>query len=265
MRAGDIDGPPRENAVGLGPSVTLAATRIVRRQMHVKRLRTSSRTSSIKGGSISISQDSGSEVAHRMTRSCPGSGQSRRCGRQHRDGCRTVASLNAIWSDGKRRQAPDDYRPGECHHPGGARRAASRVAGGLGAEDPDPPWQRATRTPVAVSWRLARSEGIASGPPAIVSATPRTYPRPGPRPWFRRTPADLHVTSTVSRSISEPKSACYGRSWVQPMCAGCHGPVDHITPEVRQMLADRYPKDRATGFTLGEIRGWYWVEMPKPH
>jgi len=28
-------------------------------------------------------------------------------------------------------------------------------------------------------------------------------------------------------------------------------------------LRDRYPKDRAIGFKEGEIRGWFWVEMPK--
>jgi hypothetical protein len=32
---------------------------------------------------------------------------------------------------------------------------------------------------------------------------------------------------------------------------------------VRAVLAERYPADRAIGFANGEIRGWYWVEMPK--
>ena len=50
----------------------------------------------------------------------------------------------------------------------------------------------------------------------------------------------------------------------RPMCAGCHGPIDKISPGVLQVLADRYPTDRAVGFREGEIRGWFWVEMPKP-
>jgi hypothetical protein len=33
---------------------------------------------------------------------------------------------------------------------------------------------------------------------------------------------------------------------------------------MRQLLAERYPADRAVGFEEGQIRGWYWVEMPKP-
>ena len=27
---------------------------------------------------------------------------------------------------------------------------------------------------------------------------------------------------------------------------------------------ERYPRDRAVGFTNGEIRGWFWVELSKP-
>jgi len=49
----------------------------------------------------------------------------------------------------------------------------------------------------------------------------------------------------------------------RPMCAGCHGPADGLSPAVKSTLADLYPVDRAVGFKEGEIRGWFWVEMPK--
>jgi hypothetical protein len=52
----------------------------------------------------------------------------------------------------------------------------------------------------------------------------------------------------------------------QPVCAGCHGPGQSLTPGVRAALTARYPADRAIGFKNGEIRGWFWVEVPKkPH
>jgi hypothetical protein len=47
-------------------------------------------------------------------------------------------------------------------------------------------------------------------------------------------------------------------------CLECHGPVERLSPTVRATLADRYPVDRAIGFREGDIRGWFWVEMPKP-
>ena len=117
----------------------------------------------------------------------------------------------------------------------------------------------------AVSWRLARAEGIASGRTSDRLRNPTNAAPPWAAPLVEANagrPArgvdgfavDLGGKVGVLRPIV-----------LQPMCTGCHGPVDRISPEVRQVLADRYPRDQATGFTPGEIRGWYWVEMPKPH
>ena len=50
----------------------------------------------------------------------------------------------------------------------------------------------------------------------------------------------------------------------QNSCLNCHGPLERISPAVRALIAERYPADRAIGFAEGQIRGWYWVEMPKP-
>ena len=47
------------------------------------------------------------------------------------------------------------------------------------------------------------------------------------------------------------------------MCISCHGPIDRLDPAVRAALAARYPADRATGFFEGQIRGWFWVELPR--
>lgn len=49
----------------------------------------------------------------------------------------------------------------------------------------------------------------------------------------------------------------------QSMCAACHGPADGIAPSVKTAIATRYPADRATGFKDGDLRGWFWVELPK--
>jgi hypothetical protein len=63
---------------------------------------------------------------------------------------------------------------------------------------------------------------------------------------------DLGDAVGVLRPISE-----------RPICANCHGPADRLAPAVRKELADRYPADKAVGFKEGEIRGWFWVEIPK--
>lgn len=46
------------------------------------------------------------------------------------------------------------------------------------------------------------------------------------------------------------------------MCLACHGDAGSISPEVRGSLASDYPEDRATGFSEGDLRGVFWVELP---
>lgn len=45
-------------------------------------------------------------------------------------------------------------------------------------------------------------------------------------------------------------------------CLACHGSPDTIDAEVKAALAAKYPKDEATGFKEGDLRGWFWVEVP---
>jgi len=45
-------------------------------------------------------------------------------------------------------------------------------------------------------------------------------------------------------------------------CLMCHGPEETLEPDVRAALAEQYPEDRATGFAEGDLRGWFWVEVP---
>ena len=49
---------------------------------------------------------------------------------------------------------------------------------------------------------------------------------------------------------------------IQAQCLMCHGPEDTIPPVVKDALAEHYPKDQATGFQDGDLRGWFCVEVP---
>ena len=49
---------------------------------------------------------------------------------------------------------------------------------------------------------------------------------------------------------------------VQPRCLVCHGDPATFEPEVRAVLAKRYPEDRATGYRAGELRGAVSVRVP---
>lgn len=46
---------------------------------------------------------------------------------------------------------------------------------------------------------------------------------------------------------------------IQGMCLSCHGPREKLAPEVREVLDARYPRDKATGYSAGQLRGAFTV------
>ncbi|MDP2878119.1 MAG: DUF3365 domain-containing protein [Sulfuricella sp.] len=49
---------------------------------------------------------------------------------------------------------------------------------------------------------------------------------------------------------------------VQDVCLKCHGTDDTIAPNVKDALKAEYPHDKATGYTLGQIRGGFSIKRP---
>lgn len=116
---------------------------------------------------------------------------------------------------------------------------------------------------IGVIQRIGRQEGIAAGRTGDRLRLPTNAPKPWAAALVQANAGrqardvdgfavDLGETVGVLRPIAH-----------RPVCAACHGPADALSPDVRDALGASYPRDRATGFTEGEIRGWYWVEMPK--
>lgn len=49
---------------------------------------------------------------------------------------------------------------------------------------------------------------------------------------------------------------------IQENCLVCHGAANAIAPEVKAQLAALYTGDSATGYAVGDLRGWFWVAVP---
>jgi hypothetical protein len=115
----------------------------------------------------------------------------------------------------------------------------------------------------AVAQRIGRYEGIAAGRTSDRLRNPTN----APKPWARAIVTDYagrRARDVEGFAVDLGDKLGVLRPIAQrPACAGCHGPADGLQPAVRQALADRYPVDRAVGFAEGEIRGWFWVEIPK--
>lgn len=48
---------------------------------------------------------------------------------------------------------------------------------------------------------------------------------------------------------------------IQPLCLSCHGSAESIPEGVKAELAAHYPRDQATGYVVGAIRGAVAVKM----
>jgi hypothetical protein len=111
--------------------------------------------------------------------------------------------------------------------------------------------------------RLGREEGIAAGRTSARLRTPMNAPRPWAAPIVAKY-ADAKAAAVDGFAVDLGNKVGVMRPVLhRPTCAPCHGLDEQLDPKVREELKDRYVKDRATGYKVGDLRGWIWVEIPK--
>jgi hypothetical protein len=109
----------------------------------------------------------------------------------------------------------------------------------------------------AMAEKVGRSHGVRIGRTSTKLRNPSN-----------RTPA--WAEAQVAAQVAEPrfiKAPDGGMRALLPIrlgeaCQVCHGPEKDIAPGVRSALKKKYPQDQATGYQAGELRGWFWVEVP---
>jgi hypothetical protein len=111
-----------------------------------------------------------------------------------------------------------------------------------------------------ITREVAESEGVAVGRTSHRVRNPEN----APREWAR---AIVAQSEGLSADAAEPHVVDLGDriGVLRPigtldMCTQCHGSA--LDPELEAKLAELYPEDRATGFEVGDLRGWMWAEVP---
>jgi hypothetical protein len=82
-----------------------------------------------------------------------------------------------------------------------------------------------------------------------------------PPAWAEPLLKDL-PTKPVVQDLENGRTGVLFPILLKVQCLTCHGPDDKIAAEIRTELARLYPNDKATGFQEGDLRGWFWVEVP---
>ncbi len=150
--------------------------------------------------------------------------------------------------------APEALRPALERAAEAIRAAACDVERRFGEGDPDA--------------NAARCDGAAAVPGVKVGRTSARLrnPRNAPPPW-----AGEFVRATDGRKAADVAPMAFDLGdrvgllrpiEIRRRCLGCHAPRDQLSAGTRDWLAGNYPGDRATGYALGDLRGFWWAEAP---
>lgn len=82
-----------------------------------------------------------------------------------------------------------------------------------------------------------------------------------PPSWAESFVSD-RVANEVNVSLADESLGVLLPIPLKEACIKCHGPADAIVTEVASAITKHYPDDKATGFAEGDVRGYFWVEVP---
>ena len=110
---------------------------------------------------------------------------------------------------------------------------------------------------IALTEEVAEKHGLALGRTSEQLRNPDNQPPD----WF----ADLSANVNVAARFQEAETG--ELRGVAPIrlaagCTNCHGATDQLAEGVPEALALHYPDDQATGYEEGDLRGYFWVEVP---
>ena len=90
-------------------------------------------------------------------------------------------------------------------------------------------------------------------------------PKNKPKEWMTKSIADFEAGKIKSDyhvvAINGDRKGLLKPIKTEAVCLVCHGKV--LAPEIAATLHRNYPNDQATGYDLGEIRGYFYAEFKK--
>ena len=115
----------------------------------------------------------------------------------------------------------------------------------------------------ALTAKIGQEAGMALGRTSDRLRNPANEPRPWVRPLLAKAAGrkagdvqplvvDLGASVGVLRPIGTASA-----------CTTCHGTDARRPAALKEVWGTHYPKDRAVGFEEGDLRGFFWAEVPK--
>jgi len=113
-----------------------------------------------------------------------------------------------------------------------------------------------------VTERIRKKHGVDLRRTALRYRNPENAPDDYERAWMERVVKSGEVPTNPHVEVVGGKLRYLRPIGVAQICTECHGPKESLDPRVKELLAERYPNDKATGFVPGDFRGVVSVTVP---
>lgn len=121
----------------------------------------------------------------------------------------------------------------------------------------------------SLTGQIGREQGVQIRRVSLKNRNPRNAPDAWERQVLQRWERELEAGKEIGE-VAEWRTERGGRVYrymrpikiAMPLCLECHG--TQIKPEVRRLIRERYPNDKATGYQLGDLRGAFSVKISQP-
>lgn len=137
------------------------------------------------------------------------------------------------------------------------QRLSQRLMEVMGAEGPVAAIQVCSQEATEISKQVGEKQGVRIGRTALKLRNSQNQP-----PEWAKALMSEDAINPQFVTVDESTLGALLPIKLQPQCMLCHGPEDEIQEPIKQQLTKLYPNDAATGFKTGDLRGWFWVEVP---
>jgi hypothetical protein len=131
----------------------------------------------------------------------------------------------------------------------------SRLTEAIGAEGPAGAIGVCSDEAPRIARAVAQQFGVEIGRTSFKTRNPAN----APPAWAQRYVDEQTGEPVYLEETGSGRIAALLPIRMQPECMLCHGPSESIPEDVRGLLKELYPEDQATGFQLGELRGWFHI------
>lgn len=128
--------------------------------------------------------------------------------------------------------------------------------------------QVCTQVAQSLTREIATEQGVPIRRVSLKNRNPRNAPNAWERQVLQRWERDLRAGKPIGevsqwRTERGQRVYRYMRPIIiaMPLCLECHGEPKTIKPEVRRLIRQNYPNDKATGYKLGDLRGAFSVTI----